>query len=110
MLLELIKEPPTDLPTGLGGGPYKGRKPASEGTGQAEACLARPAIEVLQPGTKKRRLLSYGASAPQTPQVPTPGHGIDRDGRTLARQGAMGKRKKSVAISHKKLVTEGTVD
>jgi hypothetical protein len=29
-----------------GGGPYKGGKPATKDTGQAEACLARPAIEM----------------------------------------------------------------
>ena len=85
MLLEQFKEPQPFVTTRNGGGPYKGGKPASEGTGQAEACLARPAIECYSRAQKKRRLLSYGASAPQTPQVPTPGHGIDRDGRTLAR-------------------------
>ena len=106
MLLELFKEPPTDLPTGLGGGPYKGRKPASEGTGQAEACLARPAIECYSRAQKKRRLLSYGASAPQTPQVPTPGHGIDRDWRTLARQGGMGKPKEGWLLAIKILVAK----
>jgi hypothetical protein len=46
MLLGSIKEPSPDLLTGKGGGPYKGEKPATKDTGQAEACLARPAIEV----------------------------------------------------------------
>jgi hypothetical protein len=44
MLLGSIKEPSPDLLTGKGGGPYKGEKPATKDTGQAEACLARPAI------------------------------------------------------------------
>ena len=64
MLLELFKEPPTDLPTGLGGGPYGGDKPATKDAGQAEACPARPTIECVSRAQKKRRLYSYGATAP----------------------------------------------
>ena len=57
MLLELFKEPPPYLLTSMGGGPYKGEKPASEGTGQAEACLARPAITARKQRAQKKRLL-----------------------------------------------------
>ena len=46
MLLGQIKEPPTSLLTSVGGGPCKGEKPASKGTGQAKACLTRPAIDM----------------------------------------------------------------
>jgi len=46
MLLELVKEPPPPLSRGYGDGPYEGDKPASEGTGQAETCPVRPAIEM----------------------------------------------------------------
>jgi len=46
MLLGQIKEPLPSLLTSYGGGPCKGEKPASKGTGQAEACLTRPAIEM----------------------------------------------------------------
>lgn len=48
----------------MGGGPHGGSKPASEETGQAEACPARPAIEMRQPDTMKCRLHTYGATAP----------------------------------------------
>ena len=75
MLLGLIKEPLPFVTTRNGGGPYKGGKPATKDTGQAEACLARPAIEVLKPGTKKapatqlwrfRALVEYGLPHPAT--------------------------------------------
>ncbi|MCY1369125.1 hypothetical protein D9M69_561450 [compost metagenome] len=51
MLLGRVKEPPTSLLTSIGGGPCKGEKPASKETGQAEACLTRPAIEMRQHST-----------------------------------------------------------
>lgn len=64
MLLGRFKEPPSSLPTGVGGGPCKGRKPASEGTGQAEACLTRPAINARENSRhKKAPALDYGATA-----------------------------------------------
>jgi len=45
VLLGLVKEPRPPVVTRSGGGPHGGDKPASEGTGQAEACPARPTIE-----------------------------------------------------------------
>ncbi len=57
MLLGSIKEPSPDLLTGMGGGPYKGEKPATKDTGQAEACLARPAITARKQRAQKKRLL-----------------------------------------------------
>jgi len=44
VLLGSIKEPPLPLLRGNGGGPHGGSKPGTKGTGQAEACPARPAI------------------------------------------------------------------
>jgi len=83
---QTIKEPsPAVVTRRMGGGPCGGDKPASEGTGQAKACPTRPTIEVKQPSTRNAGHLSYGAAAPRTVQVVTPGRGIDHDGRTLAR-------------------------
>ncbi|GFM89278.1 hypothetical protein PSCICO_46770 [Pseudomonas cichorii] len=45
----------------MGGGPYGGQKPASEGTGQAEACPARTAIEKQQLSLCKHLIAGYGA-------------------------------------------------
>ena len=42
-------------------------------------------------------------------RVLTPGHGIDRDGRTLARQRAMGKLKEGWLLAIKILVTKAAV-
>ena len=44
-----------------------------------------------QPGTKKRRLLSYGATAPRTYGLSRPATGLTVTGRTLAAQGEGGK-------------------
>ncbi|MNG31635.1 hypothetical protein D3C84_1174760 [compost metagenome] len=84
MLLELFKEPPPYLLTSMGGGPYKGEKPASEGTGQAEACLARPAITAQNSGHKKApAACGYGAVAPRTT------HGFSRPATGLTVTGAL---------------------
>jgi hypothetical protein len=54
VLLEQIKEPPSNLSHEFGGGPCKGEKPAFKETGQAETCLTRPAIESQIAGIKMR--------------------------------------------------------
>ena len=64
----------------MGGGPYGGQKPASEGTGQAEACPARFAIEKQQLALKVLTVRNGRNRALVLIQVLTPGHGIDRDG------------------------------
>lgn len=81
MLLERLRSRVPPVTTRNGGGPCKGGKPASEGTGQAEACLTRPAINARENSRHKKsacsRLWRYRAS---NTRVTTPGHGIDRDG------------------------------
>jgi len=80
MLLERLRSRVPPVTTRNGGGPCKGGKPASEGTGQAEACLTRPAINARENSRHKKsacsRLWRYRA---RTKRVTTPGHGIDRD-------------------------------
>ena len=85
MLLRRLRSRLPPLLHGNGGGPCGGSKPASEGTGQAKACPTRSAIEVKQPSTSSAGYSNYGATAPRTNQVATPGRGIYHDGRTLAR-------------------------
>jgi hypothetical protein len=58
MLLRVFKEPSPDLLTGKGGGPYKGEKPATKDAGQAEACLARPAITARENSRHKKSACS----------------------------------------------------
>jgi len=58
MLLRVFKEPSPDLLTGKGGGPYKGEKPATKDAGQAEACLARPAITARENNRQKKSACS----------------------------------------------------
>lgn len=48
----------------MGGGPHGGGKPASEGTGQAEAYSARAHHRMRRPDTVKCRPHSHGAAAP----------------------------------------------
>ena len=63
----------------MGGGPYGGQKPASEGTGQAEACPARSAIEKQQLAHEALAVRNGRNRALVLIQVLTPGRGIDRD-------------------------------
>jgi len=85
MLLGRVKEPPTSLLTSIGGGPCKGEKPASKGTGQATAWphTARHRYALAQWITIGFALWRYRAL--DNIWVLTPGRGIDHDGRTLAR-------------------------
>ena len=110
MLLGRFKEPPSNLPTGVGGGPCKGRKPASEGTGQAEACLTRPAINARENSRHKKsacsRLWRYRA---RTKRVPTPGHGIDRDRADFNVGGGSRARCVSAAIGPDRVKTQQTM-
>jgi len=73
MLLERFKEPRSTRYHTNGGGPCKGGKPASEGTGQAETYLTRPAIKARENSRhKKAPALGYGATAPRTLGLPHP--------------------------------------
>jgi len=77
MLLERFKEPRSTRYHTNGGGPCKGGKPVSEGTGQAETYLTRPAINARENSRHKKsacsRLWRYRAS---NTRVTTPGHGV----------------------------------
>lgn len=84
MLLGLIKELPPTVLTQYGGRPYGGQKPVTEGTGQAKACPARPAIE-SDSKMLEHLPLRYDATAPSIDRVLTPGRGTYHDGGTLAR-------------------------
>lgn len=85
MLLELVKEPHPPVVTRNGGGPHGGDKPASEGTGQAEACPARPTIESGGQTQEVPTTRLWRCRALERFQVVTPGRGIDHDRDSLAR-------------------------
>jgi len=77
MLLERLRSRVPPVTTRNGGGPCKGGKPASEGTGQAEACLTRPAINARENSRhKKAPALDYGATAPGQNGLPHPVTGL----------------------------------
>src|SRR5476651_1571487 len=71
---------PSTVATRLGGTPYRGRKPETKETGQAEACPARRAIEKQQLALEVLTVRYDTYRALVSIQVATPGRGIDRDG------------------------------
>lgn len=81
MLQRVIKEPPSNLSYGYRvADRARVGKPATKETGRAKARLARPAIENRIADTKKAPGFAMALTRLRGARVPTPGHGIDRDG------------------------------